>query len=73
MKVREAIKLIEKDGENFSAYSPDLPGCAATGHTISETMRRMREAIRLHIDGMTAEGVPVPPPSTRVEYIEISV
>jgi predicted RNase H-like HicB family nuclease len=62
--------VIEKAGENFSAYVPDLPGCIATGATLSETEGEIREAIRFHIDGLKADGLPVPEPATVAEYVE---
>ncbi|HBN78095.1 MAG TPA: hypothetical protein DD473_20255 [Planctomycetaceae bacterium] len=62
--------VIEKTTNNFSAFSPDLPGCIATGATHEEVEERMREAIPLHIDGMREDGIDVPPPSSVAEYIE---
>jgi predicted RNase H-like HicB family nuclease len=52
--------VIEDAGENFSAYSPDLPGRIATGATRDETERHMYEAIQLHIQGLTEDGLPIP-------------
>ena len=60
--MRYAI-VIENAGPNFSAYVPDLPGCVATGATIDEVQREMREAIELHIEGMREDGEPIPQPS----------
>ena len=62
--------VIEKAGENFSAYVPDLPGCIATGETLAETEREIREAIRFHIEGLETDGLPVPQPTTVAEYVE---
>lgn len=62
--------VIETTPNNLSAFSPDLPGCVATGATQSEVEERMREAIRLHIAGMREDGIPVPEPSSIAEYIE---
>lgn len=64
--------VIERAGTNFSAYVPDLPGCVATGTTIVQTEKHIREAIQLHLDGMREDGQPIPEPSSRVEYIEIA-
>jgi predicted RNase H-like HicB family nuclease len=61
---------IERAGENYSAYVPDLPGCIATGDTAEDTEKEIRAAIRLHIDGMIEGGVPVPEPTTVCEYLE---
>ena len=54
--------VIEKAGDNYSAYAPDLPGCVATGETVAKVERQMREAIRFHIEGLKQGGLPVPPP-----------
>ena len=56
--------VIEKAGGNYSAYVPDLPGCVATGATIPEVETEIREAIRFHIDGLKADGVAVPAPTS---------
>ena len=62
--------VIEKADSNYSAYVPDLPGCVATGRSVSEVEAEIREAIRFHIDGLKAEGLPVPAPTSIAEYIE---
>ncbi len=62
--------VIEKAESNFSAYVPDLPGCVATGESVIEAERNIREAIRFHIDGLLEDKLPVPEPSARAEYIE---
>ena len=62
--------VIEKTPNNFSAFSPDLPGCVATGATQTEVEERMREAIRMHIDGMREDGEPIPAPACVAEYVE---
>jgi len=62
--------VIEKTPDNLSAFSPDLPGCVATGATQAEVEERMREAIRMHIDGMREDGEPIPVPSCVAEYVE---
>jgi predicted RNase H-like HicB family nuclease len=64
--------VIEKTPNNLSAFSPDLPGCVATGATKSEVEDRMRDAIRMHIDGMREDGLEIPQPSSVAEYIEAS-
>jgi predicted RNase H-like HicB family nuclease len=62
--------VIEKAGENYSAYVPDLPGCIATGATPSEVEDEIRLAIRFHIDGLREDGLPVPPAVSLAEYVE---
>ena len=69
--VRYAI-VIEKAGGNYSAYVPDLPGCVATGATVAETEASMREAITFHLDGLREAGLPIPAPTSRVEYVEVA-
>ncbi|MHB1532863.1 type II toxin-antitoxin system HicB family antitoxin [Acidithiobacillus sulfuriphilus] len=69
--MRYAI-VIEKAEDNYSAYVPDLPGCVATGATIEEAEAQIREAIGFHIEGMREDGLPLPPPSSRVEYVEVA-
>ena len=62
--------VIEKAVGNYSAFVPDLPGCVATGESIAAVEQHIREAIRFHIDGLQADGLPVPGPSSIVEYVE---
>ncbi|HMK81565.1 MAG TPA: type II toxin-antitoxin system HicB family antitoxin [Xanthobacteraceae bacterium] len=62
--------VIEKADANYSAYVPDLPGCVATGASVSEVETEIREAIRFHIDGLKADGLPVPAPTSIAEYVE---
>jgi predicted RNase H-like HicB family nuclease len=65
--------IIEKSKKNYSAYSPDLPGCIATGATIKETLSRMRSAIKFHLEGLKKQGSEILEPSSKVKYIEISI
>jgi predicted RNase H-like HicB family nuclease len=62
--------VIEKANDNYSAYVPDLPGCVATGPTVAATENEIREAIRFHIDGLKADDLPVPAPTSIAEYVE---
>jgi predicted RNase H-like HicB family nuclease len=62
--------VIEKAGGNYSAYVPDLPGCVATGKTVKDTEREIREAVRFHIEGLREDGLPVPEPTSIADYIE---
>ena len=64
--------VIEKAESNYSAYVPDLPGCVATGHTISDVEVQIREAIEFHLEGLRQEGYSVPKPSSSVEYVEVA-
>jgi len=61
--------VIEDAGSNFSVYSPDLPGCVATGKTREEAETTMYEAIRLHLEGLVEDGLPIPQSSSFAEYV----
>jgi predicted RNase H-like HicB family nuclease len=69
--MRYAI-VIEDAGANFSAYVPDLPGCVATGSTVEEAEREIRAAIEFHLEGLRADDLPIPPASSRVDYVEVA-
>jgi predicted RNase H-like HicB family nuclease len=62
--------VIEKAEGNYSAYVPDLPGCIATGSTVAAVEQEIREVIRFQIDGLKADGLPVPAPTSIAEYVE---
>ncbi len=68
--MRYAVGIERAEG-NYSAYVPDLPGCVATGATVAEVEAEIREAIVFHVEGLREDGLPVPDPSSRVEYVEI--
>lgn len=64
--------VVEHAGTNYGAYVPDLPGCVATGATVAEVETRIRGAIELHLEGMIEDGLEIPEPSSRVEYVEVA-
>ncbi len=63
--------IIEKVNDNYSAYSPDLPGCVATGDTREETERNMREAVEAHIQGLQEDGLLIPESHSFAEYVAV--
>jgi predicted RNase H-like HicB family nuclease len=67
--MRYAI-VIEKANNNYSAFVPDLPGCVATATTIADVETQIREAIRFHIEGLKADGLEVPRPTSLAEYVD---
>jgi predicted RNase H-like HicB family nuclease len=69
--MRYAI-VIERAEANYSAYVPDLPGCVATGVTVEEVEREIREAIEFHLDGLREDGSPIPNPSSAVSYVDVA-
>jgi predicted RNase H-like HicB family nuclease len=62
--------VIEKAEGNYSAYVPDLPGCVATGETVEAVEEEIRGAIRFHIEGLMADGLEVPQPTSIAEYVD---
>lgn len=62
--------VIEKAGDNFSAYVPDLPGCVATGTSVEDVEHEIRDAIRFHIAGLNEDGLAVPAPTSIANYVE---
>ena len=63
--------VIEKVEANYSAYSPDLPGCVSTGDTYEEAESNMYDAIEMHLEGLLEDGLPVPEPTSMAEYVII--
>ena len=61
----------ERAEGNYSAYSPDLPGCIATGKTSQEAIANMREAVQLQVDGLLEDNLPIPEPQATAEYISV--
>jgi len=65
------LVVIERANENYSAYSPDLPGCIATGATCEEAEQNMHEAIEMHVHGLLEDNLPVPEPHASAEYVAV--
>ena len=63
--------VIEKANGNYSAYSPDLPGCISTGSTREEAEKNMHEAIEMHIQGLKEDNLPIPESCSFAEYIAV--
>jgi predicted RNase H-like HicB family nuclease len=65
------LVVIEETSTGFSAYSPDLPGCVATGATRDEVERELTDAVSFHLDGLHAEGMQVPLPHSFSTYVDV--
>ena len=65
------LVVIEKANGNYSAYCPDLPGCIATGDTYEQAEQSMHEALKLHLEGLQEDGLPVPEPTAHAEYMAV--
>ena len=63
--------VIEKAEGNYSTYSPDLPGCIATGNSPEEAKENMHEAIRMHLEGLKEDGLPIPGPESIADYVSV--
>ena len=66
------LVILEPTATGFSAYSPDLPGCVATGATRESVEQSMRDAVAFHVEGLRAEGQPVPPATSLATYVEVA-
>jgi predicted RNase H-like HicB family nuclease len=73
MNVYRFLIVVENAGANLSAYSPDLPGCVATGATREDVERNMFDAIRFHLEGLKEDGVPIPEPTSFAEQVLVGV
>jgi predicted RNase H-like HicB family nuclease len=68
------LVILEKaENSNWSAYSPDVMGCFATGETIEETLEEYESVLRMHLKGLEEDELPLPKPSAQVRYISISI
>lgn len=67
------LVVIEKANDNYSAYSPDLPGCVATGQSVEETKENMKIAIKMHLQGLAEDHLPIPQPNAVAEYVGVSL
>ncbi|CAN5681408.1 type II toxin-antitoxin system HicB family antitoxin [soil metagenome] len=64
--------VFEKAENNWAAYSPDLPGCVATGDSREETEANMHEAVQFHIEGLREEGYELPEGDSYAEVFAVS-
>jgi len=71
-EMRKFLIIIEKAGDNYSAYSPDLPGCVASGSTRVEVTKNMATAIEMHIEGLMEDHLPIPESNTIADYVVVN-
>jgi predicted RNase H-like HicB family nuclease len=69
--MKRFLVIFEKAGDGFSAYSPDLQGCVATGRTRRLAAARMRQAIQMHLEGLKIERLPIPRARVSAQFIEV--
>ena len=72
LRARRYAIVTEREGNHYSAYVPDLPGCLAIGLTLEETKQIIRKAIALHLTGLQQDGLPIPEPSSQVACVEVA-
>ena len=63
--------IVEEGQTSFGAHVPDLPGCVAVADSKEEVLQLIQEAIEFHIEGLRADGEPIPTPSSSVEFVEV--
>jgi predicted RNase H-like HicB family nuclease len=70
--MKKYLVLFEQTDNNWGAYSPDVPGCVATGATKEECEQMFREALEFHLESLRDHGDPIPEPSTEYSFVEIA-
>ncbi len=71
--MKEYLVILEPGEKNWGAYSPDVPGCIATGATRDEVEKMFREALEFHLEGLVEEGLPIPEPASVASKVNIEV
>lgn len=72
MTTRRYPVIIDPTSTGYSAYSPDVEGCAAVGNTTEETRLSFQDALTFHFETMREIGEPIPEPHTSVDYVEVA-
>jgi len=65
--------VLEKGDTSYGAYAPDFPGCVAAAETRDEVLTLIKQAIEFHLEGMQADGDPIPQPHSEMEYVDVTV
>jgi len=71
--MRYAIVIEKVPNSNYGAYAPDVPGCVATGDSVEEVTRLMKEGLEFHLEGTREDGLPIPEPTSQVAYVEVLI
>ena len=72
MSAKRYSLVIERTDTGYSAYSPDVSGCAAVGDSEEETRRNFQDVLLSHFQVMREVGEPIPEPHTSVDYVEVA-
>lgn len=70
--MKEYAVVYEWAGQNYSAYSPDVPGCIAIGKTLEEAQKNFQAALEFHFEGLRQDGLPIPEPKTRAGMVQVA-
>lgn len=70
--MRRYLIVIEETPTGFSAYSPDVPGCVATGSDREQLEANMHDALEFHLEGLRDDGEPLPSPSALAAYVDVA-
>lgn len=68
----KVLIIVEKTKTGYSAYSPDIGGCVATGATRRQVERRMKNALTFHLEGLGDDGHKPPRPRTYATYVDVA-
>ena len=71
--MKKYLVIIEETATGYSAYSPDVPGCIATGATREKVEAEMQAALEFHLEGLRQEGYEAPEPHAYSTYCEVPV
>ena len=71
--MKKYLIVFEKTKTGYSAYSPDIPGCVATGKSKNLAEKNIYEAIQFHLEGLQSEGLRLPQNTTESEMLVFAV
>ena len=71
--MKNYLVVYEQTKGNWAAFSPDVPGCVATGYTRQEAEKAFTEALAFHLEGLAKEGLPIPEPRSEAGMVAVSV
>jgi predicted RNase H-like HicB family nuclease len=70
--MKKFLMIVEENGRGFSAFSPDIVGCVATGNSRDEVEKAMLDAVKIHIEQLKKEGYNIPEPKSYSKIIEVA-
>lgn len=70
--MKDYLVIYEHTQNNWSAYSPDVPGCMSTGKTREEAEHNFRDALEFHLEGLRNAGLPIPEPTSETGRVTVA-